>query len=194
MKTNPRERRDFAGLEKRRKEAVRMLKAGTRQAEVARVLGVSRQSVSRWYKDWQRGGIKAVKAAGRSGRKPRISAGDLKKIDTALRKGARANGFTTDLWTLRRVAKVIEAITGVHYHQGHVWRILRHIMGWSLQRPAKRAKERNEEAVKVWGSQRPPLRQTTRPRNPQDDRIPSEATRGSSSRDAFRIRSRSEPC
>jgi transposase len=153
MKTKPRERRDFAGLEKRRKEAVGMFKAGRRQAEVARLLNVSRQSVSRWYKDWQRGGIRAVKAAGRSGRKPRMSPGDLKKIDTALRKGARANGFHTDLWTLRRVAKVIEQITGVHYHQGHVWRILRNSMKGSLQRPAKKAKERNEEAVKVWVSQ-----------------------------------------
>ncbi len=154
MKTKPRERRDFEALEKRRKNAARMFKAGARQAEVARLLGVSRQSVSRWYKDWEKAGIKALKAAGRVGRKPKIEAGDLKKIDIALRKGARANGFDTDLWTLRRVAKVIEAISGVHYHQGHVWRILRDSMGWSLQRPAKKAKERNEEAVKVWVSQR----------------------------------------
>jgi transposase len=153
MKRKSRERRDFEGLEKRRKDAVRMLKAGTREAEVARALGVSRQSVSRWHKDWERGGIRAMKAAGRAGRKPRISAADLKRIDIALRKGARANGFTTELWTLRRVARVIEEITGVGYHQGHVWRILRNSMGWSLQRPAKKAKERNEEAVKVWVSQ-----------------------------------------
>ncbi len=147
MKTKPRERRDFEALEKRRKDASRMFKAGTRQAEVARVLSVSRQSVSRWYKDWEKAGIKALRAAGRAGRKPKIGAGDLKKIDMALRKGARANGFTTDLWTLRRVAKVIEAITGVHYHQGHVWRILRDSMGWSLQRPAKGAQRRGCEGV-----------------------------------------------
>jgi transposase len=153
MKTKARERRDFEALEKRLRRAARMFSSGTKQAEVARVLGVSRQSVSRWYKDWQKAGIKALKAAGRAGRKPKIGAGDLKKIDMALRQGARANGFNTDLWTLRRVAKVIEAVTGVHYHQGHVWRILRESMGWSLQRPAKRAKERNEEAVKVWVSQ-----------------------------------------
>ena len=153
MKRKPRERRDFTGLEKRRKDAARMFKAGSRQAEVARVLGVSRQSVSRWYKDWDKAGIKALKAAGRAGRKPKIGIHELNKIDIALRKGARANDFNTDLWTLRRVAKVIEEITGVHYHQGHVWRILRDSMGWSLQRPAKRAKERNEEAVKVWVSQ-----------------------------------------
>lgn len=130
-----------------------MFKAGTKQAEVARVLGVSRQSVSRWYKDWENAGTKGLKAAGRAGRKPKISTGDLNRIDMTLRKGARANGFSTDLWTLRRVAKVIEAITGIQYHQGHVWRILRGSMGWSLQRPAKRAKERNEAAVKVWISQ-----------------------------------------
>ena len=153
MQTKPRERRDFEGLEKRRKDAARMFKAGTRQADVARALGVSRQSVSRWYKDWEKAGTKGLKAAGRAGRKPRISPRDLKKIDTALLKGARANGFNTDLWTLRRVAKVIEAIIGVRYHQGHVWRILRDSMGWSLQRPAKKAKERNEEAVKVWVSE-----------------------------------------
>jgi transposase len=150
MKTQIRERRDFEGLEKRRKQAARMFKAGTKQAEVARVLGVSRQSVSRWYREWERSGVKALKAAGRAGRKPKIDTGDLKRIDMALRKGARANGFNTDLWTLRRVAKVIGEITGVHYHQGHVWKILRNSMGWSLQRPAKKAKERNEEAVKVW--------------------------------------------
>ena len=153
MQTKRRKRRDFEGLEKRRKDAARMFKAGTRQAEVARVLGVSRQSVSRWYKDWENAGTKGLKAAGRAGRKPRITPTDLKKIDTALRKGARENGFTTDLWTLRRVAKVIEKITGVRYHQGHVWRILRETMGWSLQRPVKKAKERNEEAVKGWISE-----------------------------------------
>jgi len=150
MKTNPRRRRDFEGLEKRRKEAARMFKAKKKQAEVAHLLGVSRQSVSRWYKDWERDGIRALKAAGRAGRKPKIGSGELKAIDKALRKGARAHGFNTDLWTLKRVAKVIEEVTGVLYHQGHVWRILRNSMGWSLQRPTKKAKERNEEAVKVW--------------------------------------------
>ncbi len=144
MKTIPHERRDFEALERRRKNAARMFTARTKQAEIARMLDVSRQSVSRWYKDWEKAGIKGVRAASRAGRKPKVGAGDLKKIDMAVRKGARANGFTTDLWTLRRVAKVIEAITGVHYHQGHVWRILRDSMRWSLQRPAKRAKELNE--------------------------------------------------
>ena len=62
---------------------------------------------------------------------------------------ARAHGFTTDLWTLPRVATVIERLTGVHYHPGHVWKILG-AMDWSLQRPAKQARERDPEKVKFW--------------------------------------------
>jgi transposase len=61
-----------------------------------------------------------------------------------------ANGFDTDLWTLERVAVVICQLTGVRYHPGHVWVILRHRLGWSLQRPERRASERDEEAIARW--------------------------------------------
>jgi transposase len=47
------------------------------------------------------------------------------------------------------VAAVIERTTGVHYHPGHVWKILA-AMEWSLQRPAKRARERNDEGRRLW--------------------------------------------
>ena len=73
-----------------------------------------------------------------------------------LLKGPKANGFGTELWTLARVAEVIEAVTGVSYHPGHVWRILREQLGWSRQRPARRAVERDEEAIEVWVKQRWP--------------------------------------
>ena len=66
-----------------------------------------------------------------------------------MRQGPRAHGFRTDLWTLPRVARVIKQLTGVQYHPGHVWRLLGAI-DWTLQRPAKRAKERNEAAIQHW--------------------------------------------
>lgn len=74
-------------------------------------------------------------------------------VDEALRQGAHAHGFSTDLWTLPRVATLIERVTGVRYHPGHVWKILG-AMDWTLQRPAKQARERNEEARRKWVSQR----------------------------------------
>src|SRR6266508_5174286 len=60
-------RRDFEGMEQRRKRAAGMFARGATQADVARELEVSRQSVSRWYADWQRGGTTALKAAGAGG-------------------------------------------------------------------------------------------------------------------------------
>ena len=84
-------------------------------------------------------------------------------MEEALRKGARANGYATDLWTLDRVGAVIESATGVAYHRGHVWKVLRSL-GWSRQRPARQAVERDDEAIAAWVKQRWPRvkkRQTT---------------------------------
>jgi transposase len=143
-------RRDFEGMEKRRRRAARMFARGATQADVARELEVSRQSVSRWYADWQAGGPKALKGAGRAGRMPRLTGAQLRRVDRALRKGPRAHGFATDLWTLDRVATVIAAETGVRYRPGHVWKLLRDKLGWSRQRPARRAVERDDEAIARW--------------------------------------------
>jgi transposase len=91
---------------------------------VARALKSSRQSVSRWYQQRKQGGVPALRGAGRAGRKPKLNAAQRRQVERALRQGARAHGFGTDLWTLPRVAAVIERVTGVRYHPGHVWRIM----------------------------------------------------------------------
>jgi transposase len=149
-------RRDFQGLEHRRKRAARLLAAGKLiLASIARQLRVSRQSVTRWYKQWQQGGASALRGAGRAGRKPKLQPSQLRQVDKALRQGARAHGFDTDLWTLPRVAKIIDQLTGVRYHPGHIWKVLG-AMDWSLQRPAKRARERDDKKVKLWLEQRWP--------------------------------------
>lgn len=149
-------RRDFEGLEERRKQAGRLFAAGKMLlAQIARHLQVSRQSVSRWYAQWRRGGRAALRGAGRAGRKPKLAGRQLRQVERALRQGARAYGFGTDLWTLPRVAAVIERVTGVHYHPGHVWKILG-AMDWTLQRPAKRARQRDPEKVRLWLNQRWP--------------------------------------
>jgi len=82
--------------------------------------------------------------------RPTLSEEQLHRIDQALRQGARAHGFDTDHWTLARVATVIERLTGVAYHPGHVWKLLRRRLGWRLQRPARRAIERDERAIARW--------------------------------------------
>src|SRR5215472_17249297 len=150
------QRRDFQGLEHRRRRAARLFAAGKLiLAAIARDLKVSRQSVSRWYQQWKRGGSQALQGAGRAGRRPQLDGRQLRQVQEALRQGARAHGFGTDLWTLPRVAKVIQRRTGVQYHPGHVWKILG-AMDWTLQRPAHQARERSPQKVKVWLTERWP--------------------------------------
>jgi transposase len=79
-----------------------------------------------------------------------MSREQLVQVEGELLKGAEANGYPNDVWTLRRVAEVIERVTGVSYHPAHVWSILRHELRWSWQRPARRANERNDEAIQQW--------------------------------------------
>ena len=102
------------------------------QAAISRELQVSRQSVSRWYQQWQEGGASALEGAGRAGRKPRLDGKQQRRLAAALRQGARGHGFDSDRWTLDRVTALIERFTGVRYHRGHVWRILQR-MGWTLE-------------------------------------------------------------
>jgi transposase len=142
-------RRDFKAMEERRLAAARLFRQGVSQAEVARRLDVTRQSVSRWHADWSEGGKQALKGAGRAGRLPKLTKAQLRRVDRELRKGPLEHGYDTELWTLQRVAEVIEATTGVRYHPGHVWRVLKQL-GWSRQRPARSAVERDDEAIATW--------------------------------------------
>jgi|SRR5579863_9738215 len=154
-------RRDLHVLERRRKQAARLFAKGTvSQASVARELKVSRMSVSRWHRRWKKSGKDALKAALRAGRKPLLNARQLQRLQGALRKGARAHGFSADLWTLPRVATVIERITSVRYHPGHVWKLLG-AMNWTVQKPERQAKERNADQVEYWKTARwPELKKT----------------------------------
>ena len=128
-------RREFAALEERRMEAARLLRAGLSQSEVARRVGVHRQSVSRWARELEQSGVRGLRKARRSGRPPKLSVAQLRDLERALMRGPEAFGFSTGLWTASRVRDLIEYRTGVRYHEAHVWRILRGL-NWSCQRPA----------------------------------------------------------
>jgi transposase len=147
---NARGLRDRQAFEQVRMQAGALFAAGRSQAEVARQLGVARQVVSRWHARWRQGGLEALRSAGPTGSAPRLSDQQLHAIDQALRQGAPAHGFDTDHWTLERITTVIQRLTGVGYHRGHTWKLLRHRMGYRLQHPARRAVERDERAIARW--------------------------------------------
>ena len=151
-----RPRRDFAAMEERRMQAAELFEHDVAPAEIARRLGVCHQIVSDWRNAWRRSGRDGLRAAGRAGRLPKVTREQLDQVEIELAKGAEVNGYANDVWTLQRVAEVIERVTGVHYHPARVWHILRHGLGWSWQRPARRATERNDDAINRWVKKRWP--------------------------------------
>ena len=130
--------------------AVELFEAGLRQVDVATELEVSAQTASRWHRAWLTGGRDALMGAQRLGRTARLSDEQLAGVEAALRDGPKANGFGTDMWTLARVAEVIERMTGVRYTLSQTWLILRQRLGWTRQRPARRAVERDDAAIEAW--------------------------------------------
>ena len=140
-------------LQARRLRAAALFAIGMRQVEVARQLGVSRQAVSGWHATWQTGGTNALRSRGPTGPSPRLSDQQLARVERALLEGATANGFVGELWTVDRIAAVIERLTGVRHHPAHVWALLRHRLGWSVQRPKRRAAERDQDAIDRWVKQ-----------------------------------------
>jgi transposase len=141
--------RDHAELERRRLKAARMFDKGLSAPAVARRLGVVRQVAYRWLAAWQTGGTLALASKGLAGRKAKIAPKQTNQVIEALLEGPAAYGYKTQLWTLPRVAALIEELTGVRYHPGHVWRLLGSL-GFSCQRPERRAMERDKKAIRHW--------------------------------------------
>lgn len=143
-------------LERRRRLAVQLLKGGKTKAAVARAVSASPSSVALWWKAYRRKGAAGLASRPSPGRPPRLSRGELRRLEQLLLKGPLAMGFRSDIWTLPRIARVIGEHFDVHYHPGHVWRILRESLGWSVQKPERRARERDEEAIERWRRNRWP--------------------------------------
>lgn len=141
--------RDHVELEKRRKKAAGLFAKDHSAPEVARRLGVARQVAYRWKDAWEQGGKAALASKGAAGRKPKLSVAQTQAVTEALLAGPSTRGYKTALWTLPRVADLIEDLTGVRYHPGHVWRLLG-ASGFSCQRPERRAVERDEQAIRKW--------------------------------------------
>jgi transposase len=134
---------------KRRVRAARLLQGGHKPAEVAKMVGAPRQTVYRWKDVLEAEGIDALRDMSKGGRPALLGAEELVRLQIALMEGPSAHGFGTPLWTLKRVRVFIEREFGVRYSDVHVWRLLGQ-MGFSSQRPERRALERNEAAIEEW--------------------------------------------
>jgi transposase len=136
-------------LEERRRSVVAFLKQKLSLHEIARRIGCHASSVLRWSKAWRAGGSKGLKAKPAPGRPPKLTAQRKERLVRLLAEGAMAHGYRTQLWTTLRIAEVIQRELGVRYHRNHVGKLL-HQLGWSHQKPERRAIERDPKAIEEW--------------------------------------------
>lgn len=138
--------------EARRFRGVAMLTEGRGVCDVAEVIGVTPGAVSQWKTAFDERGEEGLRSKPHPGGQFKLAPERRSKLPEMLVAGPGAYGFSTNLWTLDRVAAVIERTFGVSYHPAHVWKILTSL-GWSCQKPERRARERDEEAVERWRDQ-----------------------------------------
>ncbi len=134
---------------KKRVQAGRLLQKGKTPAQIAVIVGVARQTVYTWKSIFDEGGIDALRAVPLRGRPAQLDGAQREELRRAILQNPTEHGFDTELWTLKRVGVVIKRLHGIAFSQAQIWRILGSL-GFSPQKPDKRAIERNEDVVRSW--------------------------------------------
>jgi transposase len=161
------QQRDLAAWEQRRFEAIKLFEKGVKQAEIARRLSVTPQAVSNWVRGYKRAGKDVLARRPHEGRPHKLSQTQEKDLLKQLERGPSAHGYSTQLWTGERIARLIRDRYQVRMHFKHVPKLLRQL-GWSYQRPTSKAVERDDEAVNRWVKTRwPQIRKKRGARRPR---------------------------
>lgn len=136
-------------LEARRMVAARLFALHKTNPQIAEACGVSLSAVKLWKRAWKERGPDGLAAKPHPGPEPLLSDADLRQLEKLLLLGPLQAGYRSNLWTCPRVAELIQEHFDVQYHPAHVWKVLRKL-GWTCQKPEKRARERNEEEIEHW--------------------------------------------
>ena len=102
--------------------------------QISNLLHVHRSSVYNWIDAWNEHGMEGLLEGHRSGRRARLQDDQQEQLKDILESGPVAHGLNTGVWTSPLIAQVIEEEFDVHYHPGHVRKLL-HQLGFSVQRP-----------------------------------------------------------
>lgn len=136
-------------LEARRRRAAEYFRERKSLPEVARLCGASLSSVKRWKRAWKTGGVQALAARPHPGPTCKLTDRQKQSLVRQLKRGPRAAGYRSELWTCRRVAEVVRKQFRVSYHPDHLGRIL-HDLGFTPQKPQQVAREHDDEEVEHW--------------------------------------------
>lgn len=136
-------------LERVRRQAFALHAQGVSNVQIAKALDRSVRTVQAWLAKARRCGVEALAAKSHPGAKPKLGARQWRALRQQLLKGARAHGYDTDLWTAARVQELIRKRYGVEYHVNYVPDLLR-ALGFSRQKPVRKARERDEAEIARW--------------------------------------------
>lgn len=136
-------------MEKRRRKAVELLQQDMTLEAVAQAVKASTSSVKRWREAYEQAGDEGLNSTPHPDRRPRLTVKQKEQLAKVLLRGARASGYGNDLWTCPRVLEVIQQRFGVTYHVDYIGTLL-HKLGWSVQKPEQRARERDEAEIQRW--------------------------------------------
>jgi transposase len=128
---------------------------GWKQCKIAEALGVTPSAVSQWLRKGREEGVAGLHHRAAPGATPKLTAAQRQMLPGLLERGATAWGFAGEVWTCARVARMVEREFGVRYHPAHVSRLL-HALGWSPQKPARRARQCAKSAITHWQQKRWP--------------------------------------
>ena len=145
----PRPKGSAEVLEHRRRRALALVDAGCTLNEAARRIGCGASSVMRWLHARQRGGEKALRVRFSPGRPRKLTPGQERRLIPLLVQGPLQRGYRTKVWTSKRIAQLIDEEFGISYHPNHIGRLMFRL-GWSHQKPKKRAAERDPEEIARW--------------------------------------------
>jgi transposase len=148
-------------LERRRRSAVQRVQEGHTQVQVAQILGVHDRTLRQWMAQYRQGGDQGLAAKPHPGRRSKLTPARQRTVLGWLRKNPKSFGFATELWTARRIAQVIERKFGVYYNHRYLnaWLTARDI---SPQKPQRRPRERDDQAIQEWVSVQWPRIQNAR--------------------------------
>lgn len=132
--------------------AGRMFQENKPTTEIARLLGVGKSAVSNWRKWWKAQGMPGLKAKPPRPSPARLGTAQKRQLPRLLDQGPQAHGFSQSLWTLALVGQLVYQRFGVRYGQTHIWRLM-HALGFSCQKPQRRALQRDEKAITRWRQQ-----------------------------------------
>jgi transposase len=141
-----------AEWERLRNVAANMIDQKMKPTQIAALLEVDAQTVRQWRRLYLKGGRPALASRKAPGRPAELNPQQREQLALLLLKTPAECGFDKYLWTQQLIAELIHREFGVSYHHDHVGVILGQ-MGFTHQKPARRARERDEPRIEAWRRQ-----------------------------------------